>query len=80
MTPGNKHSLNEMPSDRELAFLVEGRTPVIRQLYLCTHSFVLETLPDIVFSVNTKDGMIGYAARQYGYDGWGMAALAPYTN
>ena len=33
----------------------------------------------MVSSVDCRDGEIGYGARQYGYDGWGMAALAPYT-
>ena len=80
MTPRKKHPHIEMPSERELALLAESRTPVIRQLYLDAHSLVLETLPDVVFSVDTKDGIILYGARQYGYDGWGMAALAPYTN
>jgi hypothetical protein len=36
-------------------------------------------LPDVVFSVDCDDAQIGYGARQYGYNGWGMAALSPYT-
>ncbi len=68
-----------MPSEQQLADLVESRAPVIRQLYLDTHALVLETLPDVEYSVDTEDSMIGYGARQYGYDGWGMAALGAYT-
>ncbi len=80
MTPEKEHVHIEMPSEQQLADLVERRAPVIRQLYLETHALVLETLPDVEYSVDTKDGMIGYGARQYGYDGWGLAALGPYTN
>ena len=39
-----------------------------------------ETVPDVASSVDCVDGQIGYGARQFGYDGWGMAALAPFTN
>lgn len=34
------------------------------------------TLPEISFEIDLTDGQIGYGAKQYGYDGWGMVALA----
>lgn len=40
---------------------------------------MLDSVPGVVFSVDTVDGAIGYGARQFGYDGWGMAALTPYA-
>ena len=68
------------PSEEQLRAVVEQKPPLVRELYLMTHRLVLETLPDVVFSVDCHDGQIGYGARQYGYDGWGMAALTPYTD
>ena len=32
-------------------------------------------MPDVRHEVDLVDGSIGYGARQYGYGGWGMAAL-----
>jgi hypothetical protein len=52
----------------------------VRAIYLAAHKLILETLPDVAFSVDATDRMISYGVRQYGYDGWGMAALAPFTN
>jgi hypothetical protein len=40
---------------------------------------VLETLPNVTHSVDSKDGVTGYGARQYGSDGWGLAALAAHS-
>lgn len=82
MNSEKKHAHIDTPSEEQLSRLVESKSPdyaTVRQLYLDTHALVLETLPDIVYSVDTEDAMIGYGARQYGYDGWGMAALGPYT-
>ncbi|MGD8215181.1 hypothetical protein [Aestuariimicrobium sp. Y1814] len=42
------------------------------------HPMVLGALPDVRFSVDTVDHAIGYGAHQYGYNGWGMAALTPF--
>jgi len=80
MGSSKTHSHIERPAEEQLRAVVENKHPVIRELYLATHQLVLETLPDVVFSVDCHDGAIGYGARQYGYNGWGMAALAPYTN
>ena len=46
---------------------------------LHVHALVRETLPDVEFTIDLKDGMMGYGARQYGADGWGIAALACHT-
>lgn len=73
------HPHIDMPSEDQLAGVVEGRSSVIRQLYLEAHRLVLETVPGIRYSVDCVDGEIGYGARQFGYNGWGMAAVTPYT-
>jgi hypothetical protein len=74
-----KHPHIDRPSDAQLKDVLKDKPPAIRDLYLGMHRLVLETLPDIAYSVDGSDGQIGYGARQYGYDGWGMAALAPHT-
>ncbi|MDN5683799.1 DUF1801 domain-containing protein [Corynebacterium glyciniphilum] len=51
------------PGPEQLATLVEERP---------------EALPDVMNSVDTVDASIGYGAHQYGYNGWGMAAVTPY--
>jgi hypothetical protein len=76
MSPNEKHPHLEDPSDEDLEALLEGKKPAVRSAYLATHRLVRETLPDVNVSVDTVDGVTGYAVRQYGYDGWGMAALA----
>jgi hypothetical protein len=73
------HKHIDSPSEAQLKRLVDGRPVALRRLYLETHQLVLKTLPDVASSVDCDDAQIGYAARQYGYDGWGMAALSPYT-
>ena len=40
---------------------------------------MLEAVPRVRYSVDCVDREIGYGARQFGYDGWGMAAVTPYT-
>ena len=79
MTQEKKHPHIERPTIEELAGLLESKTPAIRELYLNTHQLVLDTLPDVIYSVDCKDAMLGYGARQYGYDGWGIAALAAHS-
>lgn len=73
------HAHVDMPSDAELARLIEAKFPAHRQLYLDAHRLVMETIPGVRYSVDCEDGAIGYAQRQFGYDGWGMAALTPYA-
>jgi hypothetical protein len=71
-----KHPHIETPTAKQLADLLQDKSPALRQIYLDTHRLVLATLPDVAYSVDSKDGVTGYGARQYGYDGWGLAALA----
>ena len=79
MASSKTHAHIDGPSEAQLKRLVAGKSVAVRRLYLETHELVLKTLPDVVFSVDADDAQIGYGMRQYGYDGWGMAALSPYT-
>jgi hypothetical protein len=74
-----KHPHINRPSVAQLTSLLENKAPAISELYLNTHQLVLNTLPDVIYSVDCKDGMLGYGAKQYGYNGWGMAALAAHS-
>jgi hypothetical protein len=73
------HPHIETPSLDALSRVIESKHPVHRELYLDTHRLVVESIEGILYSVDCEDGVIGYGARQFGYDGWGMAALAPYA-
>lgn len=79
METSKAHPHIENPTEAQLREVVENRLPVIRELYFELHRLILDTLPDVNFVVDCKDAGIGYGKRQYGYDGWGMAALAPHT-
>lgn len=79
MVPTQKHPHINAPSENELRQLIEGRPAEVRDLYLATHRLVLDTLPGVVYAVDCKDGQLGYGARQYGYNGWGMAALGAHS-
>lgn len=74
------HPHIESPTVAQLRELLEGRPEAIVDTYLAFHGVVLEALPDVNYSVDTVDCAIGYGARQYGYGGWGMAAVTPFTN
>jgi len=76
MGPTPKHPHIYLPTDDQIAELLQTKATEVRDLYLEVHRLVLETLPDIAYSVDCHDGDMGYGARQYGYDGWGMGALA----
>ena len=67
------------PTAEQLRAAVEGKPPVVRGLYLAVHELVVQTIPGVACSLDLSDGQVGYGAHQYGYDGWGMAALAPYA-
>lgn len=73
------HPHIESPDPEQLRELVAGRPEPLIEAYLDLHALVISTLPDIRFSVDTVDASIGYAAHQYGYNGWGMAALTPFA-
>ena len=79
MAAAKTHTHIDSPSEAQLKRLVDGKAVAVRRLYLETHQLVLKTLPDVVCSVDCDDAQIGYGARQYGYNGWGMAALSPYS-
>jgi len=79
MPSSKTHPHVDMPSEEILGRLIEGMYPAHRELYLDAHRLVLESVPGVRFSVDSVDGAIGYAAKQFGYDGWGMAALTPYA-
>jgi hypothetical protein len=74
-----KHPHIESPTEAQLTDLLQNKSPDLRQIYLDTHRLVLETLPNVTHSVDSKDGVTGYGARQYGSDGWGLAALAAHS-
>lgn len=79
MAASKTHPHTDMPSEEELSRIILGMYPAHHQLYLEAHRLVLEAVPGIRYSVDCEDGAIGYGARQFGYDGWGMAALTPYA-
>ncbi len=74
------HPHLDMPTEDELIRLVEHRGPLIKQLYLKAHELVLAAVPEVKYSVDQVDCSIGYAAHQFGYNGWGMLAVTPYKN
>lgn len=74
-----KHPHIEMPSREKIKELLQEKGPGLREVYLCIHELILETLPEVRYSIDCKDGVMGYGAGQFGYDGWGMAALAAHT-
>ncbi len=79
MSSKEKHPHIERPSAEQLGSVLQNKAPMVRQLYLNMHLLVLKTLPDVVYSVDCQDGQTGYGARQYGYNGWGMAALSAHN-
>jgi hypothetical protein len=78
MASGKTHPHIDGPSEADLGRLIEGRPSAIRELYLDAHRLVIGAVPDLEYSVDCHDAEIGYGARQFGYDGWGMAAITPY--
>ena len=67
-----QHPHIDNPSAEALQKLVAERPAPIVEL-------LSETLPNIAASVDTVDQAIGYGAHQYGYNGWGVAAVMPYA-
>lgn len=80
MSRPEKNPHLDMPTEEQLVEVLAETPDALRKLYLETHRLMLETLPDVKYSVDLKDGMTGYGARQYGYDGWGMAALSAHKS
>ena len=75
MATGKRHPHVAMPSDDDLRDVIGRLRPQHEALYLAVHALVVGTVPDARFEVDLVDGSIGYGAWQYGYGGWGMAAL-----
>ena len=69
----------ENATDEQIEELLQGKSDVVRQVYMKAHRLVLETLPDVAHATELKDGSTWYGTRQYGYDGWGMAALSAHA-
>lgn len=76
MSSQKRHPHMESPTNEQLSQLQEEKTSLVRHIYLQLHSLILEALPRVQYSVDSKDGVIGYGAHQYGYNGWGVLALA----
>lgn len=79
MAKAEKHPHEESPTHMRLREVLSGRSEPIVDLYLSVHALLLETLPGVRNSVDLVDGMTGYGAHQYGYGGWGMAALSAHA-
>lgn len=74
------HPHQQGADEAQLAAVLAGRSEPIRELYLAVHRLVLAELPDdLQHATDLTDGTTGYGARQYGYDGWGMVALAAHA-
>jgi hypothetical protein len=78
VTGSKTHPHLDMPSDDDLREVVARLHPQHGELFLNAHRLVVEAVPGVRFEVDQKDGAIGYGARQFGYGGWGMAALSPH--
>jgi hypothetical protein len=78
MPTGKDHPHAEMPDSEALREVIARVHPQHEALYLGTHDLVLDAVTGIRSSFDLVDGSIGYGARQFGYGGWGMAALSPH--
>lgn len=78
MASSKTHPHTDMPSEDELARIIVEKHPKHQELYLEAHRLIRGAAPEVRYSVDLVDGVIGYGARQFGYDGWGMAALSPH--
>jgi hypothetical protein len=78
VTDSKTHPHIAMPSDDDLLEVVTRLQPQHAELYLGVHRLVLEAVAGVRSEVDLKDGAIGYGARQFGYGGWGLAALSPH--
>jgi hypothetical protein len=79
MSVQEKHPHIDNATEAQLAELLADKAPTMRELYLETHRLLLDALPNATYSTDCKDGVTSYGIRQYGYDGWGMTALAAHA-
>lgn len=70
-----KHPHEDRPSDERLAELLAGRPAALVEAYLGLHRIVRAEAPAVDWSTDLVDGASGYGIGQFGYGGWGMAAL-----
>lgn len=73
------HPHIDQPTEQQLADLVAGRPEALRETYLALHRLVLDAVPGIKASADTVDAQVGYGAHQFGYNGWGLAAVSPHS-
>lgn len=71
-----KHRHIVQATEDQLLALLAGTSPGLREVYLEAHRLICSVLPDVRYETDTADGVTSYGVRQYGYDGWGMAALS----
>lgn len=64
------------PSATVIRRTLSDHDAALRNLFLDVHGVVREALPDVEFTIDLKDGTIGYGAHQYGADGWGIGAVS----
>lgn len=74
-----KHPHIESATVEQLTELLSDRSETVRDVYLKVHGLILDALPDVAWSTDKVDGATGYGIRQYGYGGWGMAALMAHS-
>ncbi|MDR2931264.1 MAG: DUF1801 domain-containing protein [Propionibacteriaceae bacterium] len=75
MSPQHPHL--DQPTEAQLLDLGSRLDGPICETWLAVHQVMVTVLPDVRFSVDQADLTIGYGAKQWGYDGWGMAADSP---
>lgn len=79
MAKAEKHPHQDDPTHDQIRGALEKHADNVVELYLAVHDLVLETLPGTNSSIDLVDGMTGYGFHQYGYGGWGIAALGAHT-
>ena len=79
MANAEKHPHQDDPTEEQLRSALVDRSETVVLLYLQVHGLVLSTLPGINSSIDLVDGMTSYGLHQYGYGGWGMAALGAHS-
>ena len=73
------HPHVDSPDRQELVAVTMGRPEKLIEVYLALHELILDTVPTIQNSVDAVDAAIGYGAHQFGYNGWGVAAVTPFS-
>jgi len=73
------HPHLDQPTGDQIRATLGERNEAVIETAVALHELITRTLPDVQSSIDLTDGQIGYAARQWGYNGWGMAAVSPYS-